>query len=84
METEANNLPPFLVNSQEASALLRISKRHFLSLDKTGAIGPQGIRLGHSIRWNLQHLRDWTIAGCPPRRQWSERQSMNLVEGARK
>jgi len=82
--TSAKNLPPLLVNAEEASALLHISKRHFLSLDQTGGIGPQGVRLGHSVRWNLSQLQAWTDAGCPSRRQWCERQSMNLVEGSRK
>jgi len=82
--TSAKNLAPFLIRDGEASALLSVSKRHFANLQASGQIGPLPIHLGRSKLWNVDELRRWSDAGCPPRRAWSEHQNVVLAEGARK
>lgn len=66
--TDAKDEParPFLIKSNDAAALLSISPRLLWSLDASGQI-PQPVRLGRSVRWNVDVLRHWIEVGCPSR-----------------
>ena len=50
----------------DVAKLLGISLRHLHSLNATGRL-PRPIRLGRSVRWRTDELREWLAAGAPPR-----------------
>jgi excisionase family DNA binding protein len=58
-----------LVTAREAAKLLGISERHFRKLVASGG-APRPVRLGRSVRWNVDELRAWTAAGSPSRERW--------------
>jgi excisionase family DNA binding protein len=62
--------PPLLLNASQAADLLSLSRSTFYSLLSRGAIGPRPVRLGRSVRWPAEELRQWVEAGCPPRDKW--------------
>lgn len=53
----------------KVAELLAISKRHVLAMDSKGLI-PRPIRIGVSVRWNLDELEAWRHAGGPARIEW--------------
>ena len=59
------------VSADEFAELLGISKRHLWSLNAQGKL-PRPIRLGRSVRWRLDEIRDWLAAGAPDRDCWEE------------
>jgi excisionase family DNA binding protein len=48
---------PLLVAAAEAAKMLGIGPTHFYGLIRMGKLGPQGIRLGRSVRWRADELR---------------------------
>ncbi len=53
----------------DVAKLLGISQRHLHTLNASGRL-PRPIRLGRSVRWRADELRDWLDAGCPARDRW--------------
>lgn len=39
-------------------------------MDASGKL-PKPVRIGRSVRWRREELRDWIQEGCPRRREWS-------------
>jgi len=60
---------PLALRPREAAKALGISLRHLHTLNASGRL-PRPIRLGRSVRWRADELRDWVDAGCPPRDKW--------------
>lgn len=52
-----------LIDSEEASRRLNISKRYFLTLTVTGK-APAGIKLGRRRLWQVGILEGWVASGC--------------------
>ena len=67
---------PALVNSTMAAGMLGISVRHFLALEKIGAIGIMPIKLGSRVLWSCESLRAWARGGCLPRLECLKRQEL--------
>lgn len=67
-----------LVDAAAAAELLSVSKRHFLSLDATGRLGPMKVRLGNRALWGVRELQAWTDAACPARDKW-----LSMKEGGK-
>jgi predicted DNA-binding transcriptional regulator AlpA len=61
---------PLAVTSKQAAAMLSVSYSHFREIDAEGILGPSPIRLGKSVRWDVQELADWMRAGSPNRDKW--------------
>ena len=57
------------LNAEEVAKLLSVSLRHIHALNASGRL-PRPIRLGRSVRWRADELRDWLNAGCPARDRW--------------
>jgi predicted DNA-binding transcriptional regulator AlpA len=64
--------PPLVVGARELAALLRVGLRTVRSMDAAGRL-PKPIRIGHSVRWSLEEIRDWVAAGAPKRDEWESR-----------
>jgi len=59
-----------LLSAAETARLLCISRSAFYTLLSSGRIGPLPVRLGRSVRWRIDEIRDWVEAGCPSRDRW--------------
>ncbi len=68
MNEETDNL--ILVSAEKAARLLDISKRHFLSLESSGQVGPVAVKLGARRLYSVDELRAWAAAKCPTRAVW--------------
>ena len=55
--------------ANEVAEMLNVSVRHVLALNASGRL-PRPVRLGRSVRWLADELRDWLDAGAPPRDKW--------------
>ena len=55
----------------EVAKILGISVRHVWALLAQGRL-PRPVRLGRSVRWNLEELRDWLDAGAPEIVVWEK------------
>ena len=53
----------------DVAKLLDISERHLHTLNSSGRL-PRPVRLGRSVRWCADELRDWLVAGAPDRDKW--------------
>ena|SRR5438445_4308597 len=69
--TPAPEAGPLLIDFDGLAALLSISRPHLERLESAGAIGPARIKLGRSVRFRLEEVRDWIRCGCPRRVEWT-------------
>lgn len=51
--------------------LLDVSARHVWALNSSGRM-PSAVRLGRSVRWRANEIREWLEAGCPTRERWEQ------------
>jgi predicted DNA-binding transcriptional regulator AlpA len=64
---EKENQTYRLVSAKELARLLSLSKRQVFRLNSCGKI-PTPIRIGGSIRWDLERtIKPWLAAGAPDR-----------------
>jgi excisionase family DNA binding protein len=67
--TQQTELNCLAISAEKVAELLGVSKRHVAALSASGRL-PRPVRLGRSVRWNLDELRDWLAAGAPSRDRW--------------
>lgn len=59
-----------LLTAKALGQMLSLSKRQIFRLNSCGKI-PAPIRIGGSIRWDLEgDIKPWLAAGAPDRRTW--------------
>ena len=59
-----------LLSAKELSEMLSVSKRQIFRLNSCGKI-PKPLRIGGSIRWDLENdIKPWLAAGAPDRATW--------------
>jgi predicted DNA-binding transcriptional regulator AlpA len=56
---------PLLVTALELARLLHVSLRTLWRLSSASLI-PEPVRLGGTVRWRLDEIKNWIAAGCPP------------------
>ena len=56
--------PNLLLDSRQVAKLLKVSDRTLWKMQKTGEIPPP-IRIGRSVRWSYETLKNWVDKGCP-------------------
>ena len=61
---------PLLVDSKTAAMLIGVGISTFYAMDRSGELGPPGVRLRRRRLWPREELAAWVQAGCPPRPQW--------------
>jgi len=64
--------PSLLLSAVEAAQLCGCSERTWRSWDSAGHI-PLPVRIGRSVYWRPDELREWIEAGCPNRATWLRR-----------
>jgi excisionase family DNA binding protein len=55
---------PLLIAADELARLMQISRRTLWRLRSAGEL-PEPVRLGGTVRWRLEEVRDWVAMGCP-------------------
>jgi excisionase family DNA binding protein len=65
---------PLVVCARELASLLRVGLRTVRAMDAAGRL-PTPVRIGHSVRWPLDEIRQWIDAGCPSRDEWEARRA---------
>lgn len=73
--------PPLLVDFKTAAGLIGVGISTFYCMDRSGELGPQGVRLRRRRLWSREELTAWVRAGCPPREKWVA-MSRDLTKGA--
>ncbi len=82
MQVEAQTVsPPLLIDFNEAARLIGVGVSTFYAMDRSGELGPQGIRLRRRRLWPVAELTQWVKLGCPHREKWAA-MSKNLKDGA--
>jgi excisionase family DNA binding protein len=71
---------PLLIDFAAAAALLGIGVSTFYAMNRSGELGPRGIRLRRRRLWRRDELATWVRCGCPRRELWIV-MSRNLREG---
>lgn len=66
---DAKSPGALLADRRRVALLLGVSVAHVAKLNASGRI-PSPRRLGRAVRWDLDELRRWSDAGCPPRVRW--------------
>lgn len=59
-----------LVDCRTAAGLIGVGLSTFYAMDRSGELGPQGVRLRRRRLWPREELVAWVRAGCPPREAW--------------
>ncbi len=60
---------------KDVSDRLGVSERAIWKWNSMGKL-PEPIRLGRSVRWDLDELERWIDASCPARREWEARKAV--------
>lgn len=63
-----------LIDSREVARLLNVSSRHVYRLNDSGRMPPP-IRIGNAVRWSLEMIQTWVMAGCPVDPAWRSRRA---------
>lgn len=56
---------PLLATAAQVAELLKISTRTLWRLRSDGNI-PEPVRIGGTVRWRVDEIKNWIAAGCPP------------------
>lgn len=62
---------PLLVDFSEAARLIGVGVSTFYCMDRSGELGPRGVRLRRRRLWSREELTAWVRAGCPHREKWA-------------
>jgi predicted DNA-binding transcriptional regulator AlpA len=61
---------PLLLSAGDLAKMLRFGLRTIRSMDAAGRL-PAPLRIGGSVRWRAEEIRDWLAAGAPDRETWT-------------
>lgn len=67
----AADLQPLLLDGKSVAACLSIGLSMLYTMDRSGELGPEGLRLRGRRLWPRRELEQWVDAGCPRREQWT-------------
>jgi predicted DNA-binding transcriptional regulator AlpA len=65
-----------LLRAREAAAACAVSLATWWRWDAAGRC-PSAVRIGGTVRWRAEDLRDWIACGCPGRKEWETRRNAN-------
>ena len=64
-QSESTESEPLLVTAKQVAKLMQMSTRSLWRLRSAGEI-PEPLRIGRSVRWRLNDVKNWIAAGCLP------------------
>lgn len=68
-------LKPLVVNARLLARLLSCGVRTIRTLDASGKL-PKPIRIGGSVVWLVDEIREWLACGAPDRESWEARKAI--------
>ena len=79
MDSDLRNRPqevcggcaPLLLDGKATSEVLGIGLSTLYAMDRTGELGPTGVKLRSRRLWPRRELERWVDAGCPHREKWA-------------
>ncbi len=77
--TPTPKLPPdntLLLTASDAASLCRVGERTWHRMNSEEQC-PAPVKLGGSVRWNRDELREWISAGCSSRAEWEKKLRYN-------
>jgi predicted DNA-binding transcriptional regulator AlpA len=66
-----SGVEPLLVDCKMAARMIGVGVSTFYAMDRSGELGPQGLRLRRRRLWSREELTAWVRAGCPRREIWA-------------
>ena len=72
MQGKVVQTEPLLVDAKGVCTLLGIGLSCLYAMDRSGELGPQGLKLRRRRLWPRRELQEWVDAGCPRREIWVE------------
>ncbi len=66
-----SGVDPLLVDCKTAAGMIGVGVSTFYAMDRSGELGPLGIRLRRRRLWSREELAAWVRAECPPRTIWA-------------
>ena len=66
-----SGLDPLLVDFKVAAGMIGVGLSTFYKMDRSGELGPRGLRLRRRRLWPREELTAWVRAGCPRREIWA-------------
>jgi predicted DNA-binding transcriptional regulator AlpA len=69
------SITALLVDAAVAAQMCGKSERSWRTWDALGLI-PEPVRIGRSVLWRAEELREWVAAGCPSRQEWKDLQKL--------
>lgn len=68
-----------MLDPEEASSLLGVSKAHFYRMKAQGQIGPKPVKLGKKMaKYNREEFIEWVNSGCPDAQAWGNRKQEGI------
>jgi predicted DNA-binding transcriptional regulator AlpA len=61
---------PLLTDAAGVGHLLGISRASVFNLQATGQLPRAALRRGKIVRWSIEEIRAWTLAGTPSMERW--------------
>ena len=61
---------PLLLEGKATAAALGIGLSTLYAMDRSGELGPAGLKLRGRRLWPRRELEAWVDAGCPHRERW--------------
>jgi excisionase family DNA binding protein len=61
-----------LLDCKTAARLIGVGLSTLYAMDRSGELGPRGLRLRRRRLWPRDELAAWVRAGCPRRERWVE------------
>jgi excisionase family DNA binding protein len=67
-----SNMEAELLTVKDVAKALSLSQRTVWKFHSSGRL-PRPVKLGGSVRWRRDELKQWLDAGCPARDVWQQR-----------
>jgi len=71
-ERSAGIMLPLLLDGNATAAALGIGLSTLYAMDRSGELGPAGVKLRGRRLWPRRELERWVDVGCPHREKWIE------------
>jgi Predicted transcriptional regulator len=74
------SIEPLLINDKEAAEMCGIHRATWYRRNSAKLV-PAPVRIGSTVRWNQQELKQWISCGCPNRDKWEAMRDKVMKKG---
>jgi excisionase family DNA binding protein len=68
MNSKIHQEDALLIPADQLAALIQVSTRTLWRLLSAGRL-PKPVRIGGSVRWRMDQVKQWIESGCPPQEE---------------